>query len=75
MEVIGFGFNAQLGGHLITLRLRERLVEAFRKQHPNTGDDITTSPQAMAKLLREADRVKQVGIGHQKAKAHNLKIM
>lgn len=60
MEVIGVGFNPELGGHHLTLKLRELLIDAFRKQHPRTDGDITSSPQAMAKLLREADRVKQV---------------
>lgn len=63
LEVIGVGHDPQMGGHYLTLKLREMLVDAFRKQHPRTDGDIAQSPQAMAKLLREADRVKQASFG------------
>ena len=52
LEVIGVGHDTRLGGHFLTLKLRDMLVEAFRKQHPRTEGDIAQSPQAMAKLLR-----------------------
>lgn len=62
LEVAGYGFDSQLGGHHLTLKLRDLLVEEFRKSYPKTTADITTSPQAMAKLLKEAGRVKQVNL-------------
>jgi molecular chaperone DnaK (HSP70) len=60
LEVIGYDAELQLGGHYLTLKLRQRLVEAFRQQHPKADGDISGNPQAMAKLLKEADRVKKV---------------
>uniref|UniRef100_A0A914I6H6 Hypoxia up-regulated protein 1 n=1 Tax=Globodera rostochiensis TaxID=31243 RepID=A0A914I6H6_GLORO len=60
VETIGVGYDRALGGHHLTLRLREHLVKAFKQQYPKLEGDITKNPQAMAKLLKEADRVKQV---------------
>lgn len=57
LEVTGYGFDTESGGHQLTLKLRDLLVDEFRKKNP--GSDIATSPQAMAKLLKEAGRVKQ----------------
>ncbi|KAL3070006.1 hypothetical protein niasHS_017295 [Heterodera schachtii] len=60
VETIGVGYDRALGGHHLTLRLRDHLVKEFKKQNASLGADITANPQAMAKLLKEADRVKQV---------------
>ncbi|KAI3413288.1 hypothetical protein GPALN_010786 [Globodera pallida] len=60
VETIGVGYDRALGGHHLTLRLRDHLVKAFKQQYPKLEGDITKNPQAMAKLLKEADRVKQV---------------
>ncbi|VDO20474.1 unnamed protein product [Heligmosomoides polygyrus] len=59
MTVLGVGFDRYLGGLEMTLRLRELLVEKFR-QHYKSKADITTSERGMAKLLKEAERLKQV---------------
>lgn len=61
MTVLGVGFDRYLGGLEMTLRLRELLVEKFR-QHYKSKADITTSERGMAKLLKEAERLKQVGV-------------
>uniref|UniRef100_A0A914NH58 Hypoxia up-regulated protein 1 n=1 Tax=Meloidogyne incognita TaxID=6306 RepID=A0A914NH58_MELIC len=60
LEVVGHGFDANLGGLHLTLKVRDYLIEQFRKQHSNLKDDIAENPQAMAKLLKEAGKVKQV---------------
>lgn len=60
LVVVGHGFDANLGGFPLTLKLRNYLLEQFRKQHSDLKDDIAENPQAMAKLLKEAERVKQV---------------
>lgn len=60
LEVVGHGFDANLGGHHLTLKVRDYLVEQFREQHSNLKDDIAENPQAMAKMLKEAGKVKQV---------------
>ncbi|VDM23372.1 unnamed protein product [Toxocara canis] len=59
MRTFGFGFDRTLGGFEITLRLRDHLVKEFRKQ-VKVRQDIATNPRAMAKMLKEAERLKQV---------------
>ncbi|XP_045773658.1 hypoxia up-regulated protein 1 [Maniola jurtina] len=57
MQVIGVGYDRTLGGLEMTLRLRELLIKAWEA---NGGGDVRTSPRAMEKLLREAERLKIV---------------
>ncbi|CAH0625628.1 unnamed protein product [Chrysodeixis includens] len=55
LQVLGVGFDRTLGGHEMTLRLREHLIKAWEA---NGGGDVRASPRAMAKLLLEAERLK-----------------
>ncbi|XP_028169287.1 hypoxia up-regulated protein 1 [Ostrinia furnacalis] len=57
LQVLGVGFDRTLGGHEMTLRLREHLIKAWEA---NGGGDVRASPRAMEKLLREAERLKVV---------------
>ncbi|XP_041981667.1 hypoxia up-regulated protein 1 [Aricia agestis] len=57
LQVIGVGFDRTLGGHEMTLRLREHLIKAWEE---NGGGDVRASPRAMEKLLKESERVKVV---------------
>ncbi|KAL6723178.1 hypothetical protein Aduo_018208 [Ancylostoma duodenale] len=59
VKTIGVGYDRTLGGYEITLRLRDHLVKVFRDT-VKTSTDITTNARSMAKLLKEAERVKQV---------------
>ncbi|PIO66597.1 hypothetical protein TELCIR_11687 [Teladorsagia circumcincta] len=59
MSVVRVGFDRSLGGLEVTMRLRDLLVEKFR-QHYKSQKDITTSESSMAKLFKEAERLKQV---------------
>lgn len=59
MSTLGFGYDRTLGGLEISLRMRDYLVEEFKKQK-KTNQDITENPRAMAKMFKEAERVKQV---------------
>ncbi|WKX94729.1 hypothetical protein Q1695_011752 [Nippostrongylus brasiliensis] len=59
MTVLGVGFDRYLGGLEMTQRLRDLLVRKFN-EHYKSSKDITTSERAMAKLLKEAERLKQV---------------
>ncbi|VDK42593.1 unnamed protein product [Anisakis simplex] len=59
LRTLGFGFDRTLGGLEITLRLRDHLVQEFRKTI-KTKKDIATNQRAMAKMLKEAERLKQV---------------
>lgn len=54
-------YDRTVGGLEISLRLRDHLVNEFRKQK-KTEVDITKNPRAMAKMLKEAERVKMVSI-------------
>ncbi|EYC07712.1 hypothetical protein Y032_0069g360 [Ancylostoma ceylanicum] len=59
LTVLGIGFDRTLGGLEMTLRLRDLLVTKFN-EHYKTKKQITTSEKAMAKLFKEAERLKQV---------------
>ncbi|KAL6733177.1 hypothetical protein Aduo_003847 [Ancylostoma duodenale] len=59
VTVLGVGFDRTLGGLEMTLRLRDLLVTKFN-EHYKTKKAITTSEKAMAKLFKEAERLKQV---------------
>lgn len=59
MSILGFGFDRALGGSEITLRLREHLIGEFCKA-TNTDVAIVENARVMAKLYKEAQRVKEV---------------
>jgi len=52
-------YDRKLGGHYFDLRLRQHLAALFSKQKGVTSD-VFKSERAMAKLLKEATRVKQI---------------
>ncbi|XP_072153821.1 hypoxia up-regulated protein 1 isoform X2 [Bemisia tabaci] len=58
-SVIGVGFDRTLGGLEMTLRLRDYLAQKFNEMK-KTDIDVTQNPRAMAKLFKEAGRVKTV---------------
>ncbi|XP_053608904.1 hypoxia up-regulated protein 1 [Plodia interpunctella] len=57
LQILGVGFDRTLGGHEMTLRLREHLIKAWEA---SGGGDVRASPRAMEKLLKEAERLKIV---------------
>ncbi|XP_065177501.1 hypoxia up-regulated protein 1-like [Sycon ciliatum] len=59
LTVRSVGFDRTLGGLEMDLRLRDHLATVFDSQK-KTSESVRTSPRAMAKLLKEANRVKQV---------------
>ncbi|KHK00005.1 DnaK family protein [Oesophagostomum dentatum] len=59
VKTVGVGYDRTLGGYEITLRMRDHLAKVFRDT-VKTSTDITTNARSMAKLLKEAERVKQV---------------
>uniref|UniRef100_A0A0N5BX28 Hypoxia up-regulated protein 1 n=1 Tax=Strongyloides papillosus TaxID=174720 RepID=A0A0N5BX28_STREA len=58
-KTLGFGYNKNLGGFELTMRLRDYLVDKFKANY-KVSKDISENPRAMAKMLKEAERVKQV---------------
>ena len=52
-------FDRTLGGHAMEIRLRDHLIKLFKENY-KTKEDLSQSPRAMAKFLKEAARVKQV---------------
>ena len=52
-------FDKELGGLEISLRLRDHMAKYFSK-HKKTKTDLFSNHRAMAKLLKEAKRVKKV---------------
>lgn len=59
LTVRGVGVDRTLGGLEMTLRLRKHLAEVFNSQK-KTSQDVFENPKAMAKLLKEAERVKKI---------------
>ncbi|VDD87993.1 unnamed protein product [Enterobius vermicularis] len=57
--ILEYRYDRTLGGLEISLRLRNHLVKEFQKQK-QVSQDITKNPRAMAKMFKEAERVKQV---------------
>uniref|UniRef100_A0A1A9WM96 Hypoxia up-regulated protein 1 n=1 Tax=Glossina brevipalpis TaxID=37001 RepID=A0A1A9WM96_9MUSC len=59
VQVLGVGYDRTLGGLEIQLRLRDYLADEFNAMR-KTSTDVKTSPRALAKLFKEAGRVKNV---------------
>uniref|UniRef100_A0AC11BMZ3 Hypoxia up-regulated 1 n=1 Tax=Ovis aries TaxID=9940 RepID=A0AC11BMZ3_SHEEP len=61
LQIRGVGFDRTLGGLEMELRLREHLAGLFNEQRKGQrANDVRENPRAMAKLLREANRLKTV---------------
>ncbi|NXA42897.1 HYOU1 protein, partial [Eudromia elegans] len=58
LQILGVGFDRTLGGLEMELRLRDYLAKLFNSQHPSK--EVRQNPRAMAKLLKEANRLKTV---------------
>ncbi|KAK5643342.1 hypothetical protein RI129_007187 [Pyrocoelia pectoralis] len=59
LTIIGVGYDRTLGGLDIQLRLRDYLATKFNEMK-KTPNDVFKNPRALAKLFKEAGRVKNV---------------
>ncbi|XP_077098501.1 hypoxia up-regulated protein 1 [Siphateles boraxobius] len=59
LQIRGVGFDRTLGGFEIELRLRDHLAKLFNEQK-KSKKDVRENLRAMAKLLKEAQRLKTV---------------
>lgn len=59
VQVLGVGYDRNLGGLEIQMRLRDHLAREFNAMK-KTKTDVFTNPKSMAKLFKEAGRVKNV---------------
>ncbi|XP_035289124.1 hypoxia up-regulated protein 1 isoform X2 [Anguilla anguilla] len=59
LQIRGVGFDRTLGGFEMELRLRDHLAKLFNEQK-KTKKDVRENARAMAKLLKEAQRLKTV---------------
>ncbi|KAM9788994.1 hypoxia up-regulated protein 1 [Neosynchiropus ocellatus] len=59
LQIRGVGFDRGLGGFEMDLRLRDHLAKLFNEQK-KSKKDVRENPRAMAKLLKEAQRLKTV---------------
>ncbi|CEQ42690.1 SPOSA6832_04532, partial [Sporobolomyces salmonicolor] len=63
LSVHGYGFDLEVGGYVLDETVREMLVEGFEQgagKQLREGKSVRNDKRAMAKLLKEAGRVKQV---------------
>uniref|UniRef100_A0A673YTQ2 Hypoxia up-regulated protein 1 n=1 Tax=Salmo trutta TaxID=8032 RepID=A0A673YTQ2_SALTR len=59
LQIRGLGFDRSLGGFEMELRLQDHLATLFNEQK-KTKKDVRENHRAMAKLLKEAQRLKTV---------------
>lgn len=59
LTVLGVGYERNLGGLEIQLRLRDYLATKFNDLKL-TSNDVTKNPRSMAKLFKEAGRLKNI---------------
>ncbi|KAM7374913.1 hypothetical protein PAMP_007547 [Pampus punctatissimus] len=59
LQIRGVGFDRALGGFEMDLRLRDHLAKLFNEQK-KSKKDVRENHRAMAKLLKEAQRLKTV---------------
>lgn len=59
VQVVGVGYDRTLGGLEMQLRLRDYLADAFNNMK-KTKQNVYESPRALAKLFKEAGRVKNI---------------
>ncbi|KAM6907533.1 hypoxia up-regulated protein 1 [Xenentodon cancila] len=59
LQIRGVGFDRGLGGFEMDLRLRDHLAKRFNEQK-KSKNDVQENHRAMAKLLKEAQRLKTV---------------
>lgn len=61
VNVLGVGSNLKVSGNIMTLRLYSHLLEEFERQYSGrVSASIAENPRAIARLHKEASRVKQV---------------
>jgi hypoxia up-regulated 1 len=60
LEVKALGFDSSLGGNSFDVRLQNLLVKKFLDGPGKSYPQVTTNIRAMAKFLKEANRVKQI---------------
>lgn len=60
LQVQSMGYDSSLGGRSFDVRLQNLLVEKFLKGAGKDYPQVTTNIKAMAKFLKEANRVKQI---------------
>ncbi|CAG8741863.1 16987_t:CDS:2, partial [Racocetra fulgida] len=61
LDVISIGYDRTLGGQEIDIRLRTYFAEQFDKTYEGKlKESVFKSPRAMTRLLKEANRVKQI---------------
>ncbi|KAF6212275.1 hypothetical protein GE061_012797 [Apolygus lucorum] len=59
LSILGVGYDRTLGGLEMQLRLRDYLAAKFNEMK-KTKNDVTQNPRSMAKLFKEAGRLKNV---------------
>lgn len=59
VQIVGVGYDRTLGGMEMQLRLRDHLADAFNNMKKTTKN-VYENPRALAKLFKEAGRVKNV---------------
>lgn len=68
IQVVGVGYDRSLGGLEMQIRLRDYLAREFNAMK-KTKTDVFTNPRAMAKLFKEAKKLKEVLSANKEHKA------
>ena len=75
MTVKGVGFDRTLGGLEMQIRLRDHLAKLFAEQSKKSLAEVTSNKRAMAKLFKEAGRLKKVLSANSEHKAQVENVM
>lgn len=75
LTIKGIGFDRTLGGLEMQIRLRDHLAQLFAEQSKKPLTSITSNHRAMAKLFKEAGRLKKVLSANTEHKAQVENVM
>ncbi|KAI9298831.1 actin-like ATPase domain-containing protein [Neoconidiobolus thromboides FSU 785] len=60
IDVLGVGYDKELGGKYFDSKIQKLLIERFTSNNPSLSTPITESPRALAKLLKDSTKMKQI---------------
>lgn len=60
LTVLGSAIDYSIGGHLMDLRIAEKMLKKFQEKFPKFKDGVITNSRALRKILSQAQKTKMV---------------
>ena len=60
LTVLGSAIDYSIGGHLMDLRIAEKMLKKFQEKFPKFQDGVITNSRALRKILSQAQKTKSV---------------